>query len=177
MPWCTRATSPDICGCALRSVGAPCVAQRVCAMPVGPPTCCALACEASSATRPAARTRLMAELLTTAMPAESYPRYSRRRSPSTRIGTMSRRAAAPTMPHMSALLFLLRLPGRDRDLAAACQRELPCRRVLGDRGPGANIRAAGDAHRRDERRVRADEAIVLDHGAILRDAVVIARDG
>src|SRR6185369_5471728 len=69
------------------------------------------------------------------------------------------------------------LPGWDRDLAAARQRELPRRRVLGDGRAGADIGAAGNAHRRDQRRVRADEAVVLDHRTILRDAVVIARNG
>jgi hypothetical protein len=37
MPLCTTATlSREAIGCALRSLGAPCVAQRVCAMPVMP---------------------------------------------------------------------------------------------------------------------------------------------
>ena len=35
MPLWTTAISPsDMCGCALAGVGAPCVAQRVCEMPV-----------------------------------------------------------------------------------------------------------------------------------------------
>ena len=38
MPLCTTATDSSVlrCGCALRSVGGPCVAQRVCAMPTLP---------------------------------------------------------------------------------------------------------------------------------------------
>ena len=39
-------------------------------------------------------------LLTTAMPAESYPRYSSLRSPSISMGTTLRPATAPTIPHM-----------------------------------------------------------------------------
>src|SRR5579862_6396976 len=38
--------------------------------------------------------------LTTAMPAESYPRYSRRRSPSRIRGTTFLGPMYPTMPHM-----------------------------------------------------------------------------
>ena len=36
MPLCTTETWPFMCGCALRSVGRPCVAQRVWPMPVWP---------------------------------------------------------------------------------------------------------------------------------------------
>jgi len=38
IPLCTTAISPlqHMCGCALPSVGAPCVAQRVCAIPIDP---------------------------------------------------------------------------------------------------------------------------------------------
>src|SRR3546814_1875194 len=43
---------------------------------------------------------------TTAMPAESEPRYSRRLRPSMRTGTTSRSAIAPTMPHMDGELLL-----------------------------------------------------------------------
>src|SRR2546423_15624190 len=89
---------------------------------------------------------------------------------------MSRRAAAPTMPHMLALL-LRRLPGRHGNLARARDRELAGGRVLVDGGAGADVRAARDAHRRDQRGVGADEAVVLDDGAVLRRAVVVAGDG
>jgi len=38
MPLCTTASEPssEMCGCALASLGGPCVAQRVCAMPIVP---------------------------------------------------------------------------------------------------------------------------------------------
>src|SRR5882672_1943773 len=90
---------------------------------------------------------------------------------------MSRRAAAPTMPHIGSGLLLRRFPGRDRHLAAARQRELSRRRVLGDRRARADIGAARDAHRGDQGRIGADEAVVLDYRAVLGDAVVIAGDG
>src|SRR5258708_33971119 len=90
---------------------------------------------------------------------------------------MSRRAAAATMPHMLGLLFRRRLPRRDGNLPRARHGQLAGGGVLVDRGPGADIGAAGDAQRRHERRVGADEAVVLDHGAVLRRAVVVAGDG
>src|SRR5438445_610084 len=90
---------------------------------------------------------------------------------------MSRRAAAPTMPHMISVLPSRRLPGRDRHLPGARHGELSRRGVLADGRAGADIGAARDAHRRYQRRVRADEAIVLDHRTVLRSAVVVAGDG
>src|SRR5690349_5702074 len=89
---------------------------------------------------------------------------------------MSRRAAAPTMPHI-ALALLLRLPARQRHLLRARHGELAGGRVLADRGTRADVGALRDPHRRDQRRVRADEALVLDHRAVLRGAVVVAGDG
>ncbi len=87
MPLCTSATragpsaasSPGTwlpgpwlkCGCALCSAGAPCVAQRVCAMPVWAPkpSACTWAC--SSATRAVLRLRFKPELPCSASPQES----------------------------------------------------------------------------------------------------------
>src|SRR5690348_5216570 len=105
MPLCTTEMPPLTCGCALVSVGRPWVAQRVWAMPMVPCTCCSSTSRPNWDTRPVERTRCSFPF-TTARPAESYPRYSRRRRPSIRIGTTLRRAMAPTIPHMcSASLF------------------------------------------------------------------------
>src|SRR2546425_5995579 len=90
---------------------------------------------------------------------------------------MSRRAAAPTMPHIGSAFHLGRFPGRDRPLGAARQRQLARRRVLGDGRARADIGAARDAHWSDQRRIGADEAIIFDHGAVLGNTVVIAGDG
>ena len=84
MPLWMTAMRPDwsVCGCAFGVVGAPCVAQRVWPMPsvpVGIPS--SSACS-STLSLPAAFMILSPLPLTTAMPEESYPRYSRRRSPS-----------------------------------------------------------------------------------------------
>src|SRR5690606_16300805 len=54
--------------------------------------------------------------------------------------------------------------------------QLPGWRILADRRAGADVRATRNADRCDERRVRSDEAFVLDYGAMLGRAVVVARD-
>src|SRR5258705_13033329 len=90
---------------------------------------------------------------------------------------MSRRAAAPTMAHISLVLLLRWFPGRNRHLLRARHGELAGERVLVDRRARADIGAARDADRRHQGRVRADEALVLDDGAVLRDTVVVAGDG
>src|SRR4051812_31949516 len=174
--WTSAISSRDRIGCAFSVAGAPWVAQRVFASAVEPVMCSRWMRAARSATRAVLRSLPMACEPNTATPHESYPRDSRRRRPSTRTGTMSWPAAPPTMPHMASGLFLRGLPPRNGNLARPCHGELPRGRVLVDGGAGADIRAAGNANRRHERGVGADEAIVFDDGAMLVDAVVIARD-
>jgi hypothetical protein len=55
--------------------------------------------------------------------------------------------------------------------------ELVGRRVLGQRGAGAERGAAADGDRRHQLRIGADEDVVLDHRAVLVGAVVVAGDG
>ena len=58
MPLCTIAMpSREMCGCALRSEGTPCVAQRVCAMPRWPSTGVSLIASCSILTLPTVRRR------------------------------------------------------------------------------------------------------------------------
>ncbi len=73
MPLCTSAKSPFslTCGWALRSVGGPCVAQRVWPMPYVPSTGSSLTSRSSSAILPASLRIWMVPLRTTATPAES----------------------------------------------------------------------------------------------------------
>ena len=72
MPLCTTAISPpEKCGWALLVLGAPCVAQRVCEMPVLPATPSASTCAFSSATRCVLRERTSSPLWCTATPQES----------------------------------------------------------------------------------------------------------
>ena len=71
--WMTATVpSADRCGCALRSVGPPCVAQRVCPMPI---VAGGSGCSASTFSRLASLPAFFAELsspsATTAIPAES----------------------------------------------------------------------------------------------------------
>src|SRR5512145_3118490 len=175
IPLCTTAISPrDTIGWAFSVAGAPCVAQRVWAIPVSPVVFWLLA--ARSSTRDTVRIRSRLPAFTRASPHESYPRYSRRRSPSISTGTMSRRATAPTIPHMGSGLFPARLPGRNGNLPCARHGKLVCGRVLVDGRAGADVGAARDAHRRDQRGVRADEAVVLDHRAMLGRTVVVTGD-
>ena len=86
MPLWMTAILPDwsVWGCAFGVVGAPCVAQRVCPMPIVPAGIWPSSSCSSMESLPAALWILSPLPLTTAMPDESYPRYSRRRSPSSR---------------------------------------------------------------------------------------------
>src|SRR6267154_2374439 len=97
-----------------------------------------------------------------------------------RTGTILRLAIAPTIPHIrfafrSTLLYRP-LPAWNGHLLGAGQSQLACRSVLGERGSSAERRPAADPHRRDKLRVRADENIVLDDGAVLVRPVVVAHD-
>src|ERR1700730_12971503 len=62
-------------------------------------------------------------------------------------------------------------------LTGTRHRERAVRHVLHDHRAGADIGAFADLHRRHQRRVRADEGILADFGAVLFDSVVIAEDG
>src|SRR3954468_20788137 len=184
MPLCTTDTPPETCGWAFLSEGTPWVAQRVCAMPISPAK--PPARRSSSVTRPAERRRSsvprapLSPPWTTATPAESYPRYSRRFRPSISTGTTLRADTAPTIPHMAAAsLGRLRraLPPRNGRLAHARDGQLAGGSVLGQGRAGAERRTAPDAHRRDELRVGADEDVVLDDRPVLVRAVVVAGNG
>src|SRR5882672_9556874 len=138
---------------------------------------------------PTERRRLSAPSRTTATPAESYPRYSSRRSPSTMTGTASLDPTYPTMPHMVLeSVFPVRLrrhrlggggplgPLRCTSLAkrgrptgldglpGAAEGEGARGHVLRDGAARADVRAFADRDGRDERGVAADEGPGLDAG-------------
>src|SRR5712692_8028082 len=95
-----------------------------------------------------------------------------------RMGTTLRLAIAPTMPHMNSTLLLFRgprPPGNGRLLRPG-EGELSGRRVLGERGSGAERGALAHPHGRDKLGVRADEDVVLDDRAVLVCPVVVAGD-
>ena len=71
MPLCTTLTRPVLCGWALRSVGAPCVAQRVWPMPVVPGSGARSSTAARLPSLPSARRRSMWPFTRVAMPALS----------------------------------------------------------------------------------------------------------
>src|SRR5438552_3292266 len=99
IPLCARASFPvqSVWGWALTFDGAPWVAQRVWANPVEPIR--GGSCASRFAMNPLSLTTWR-PLPTIATPALSYPRYSRRLSPSSRIGNALRRPAYPTIPHI-----------------------------------------------------------------------------
>ena len=97
MPLCTTARpSRETCGWALRSLGSPCVAQRVCAMPSWPRS--RLACQRldqRAHLADGAHARHLARLRSAPPCPRSRSRGTRAAcSPSTRTGTMSRPAIA-----------------------------------------------------------------------------------
>src|SRR5689334_3084234 len=166
--WTTATSPPERCGCALSDVGAPCVAQRVCEMPVVAVRCSASACAARSATRAVDTRRSRTGLAppsTTASPVESYPRYSRRRIPSIRIGTTLRFDVAPTMPHMVSPFLSRPLPARNGNLRSARDGQLIRGRFLHDRAAAADRRAGPDRDRRDEHAIGSNVDVVADDRA------------
>ena len=114
MPLCTPTTSdstaplpdpeqlPLTWGCALITLGSPCVAHRVCPIPQHPAS--ARPWSVLSArwySFPVALTTSASSVpLRTARPAESYPRYSSRERLSSRIGAACCRPVNPTIPHI-----------------------------------------------------------------------------
>src|SRR5262245_38695258 len=97
--------SPLVCGCALRSLGGPWVAQRVCPIPVVDG---GSGRSASSLSRfailPAFFIVVSAPSVSRATPAESYPRYSSLRRPSRTTSSACFDPTYPTIPHMAATL-------------------------------------------------------------------------
>src|SRR5690606_3787798 len=70
-----------------------------------------------------------------------------------------------------------RCPAWLLELLRAFDGERIGRDILCDNAAGARIGAIADFHRRDERRVRADERARADIGEMLAEAVIIAGDG
>src|ERR1035437_4929097 len=103
MPLCTTTILPvqSRWGCAFSSVGRPCVAQRVCPMPYVPWSGLWRMTSSRLRSLPSARRSCSpSPSPATAIPAESYPRYSSRRKPSMMIGTTLFLPTYPTMPHI-----------------------------------------------------------------------------
>src|ERR1700759_168772 len=104
-------------GCALRSVTAPCVAHRVCPIPTdgvmvivpalsplvrcAPTPCVRLSAGSSESRFPTERLHSTASPSRHATPAESYPRYSNFRSPSSRTPVQDRFPTYPIIPHIT----------------------------------------------------------------------------
>ena len=97
----------DRWGWALVSVGAPWVAQRVWPMPQVPGNAAPFSVFSyRPETLPDTFASRIFSLPTTAMPAESYPRYSIRVIPSRRMGATCLLPVNPMIPHMSVYLLM-----------------------------------------------------------------------
>ena len=81
----------SLCGWAFSSLGLPCVAQRVWPRPTQASDPFSPAAANSASRLPTARTVSMPSGSMRAIPAESYPRYSRRLRPSRMMGLPGRR--------------------------------------------------------------------------------------
>src|SRR3989339_1108312 len=116
IPLWTMEILPEVCGCALIWLGAPWVAQRVWAMPHEPLRSAPLQASSRLWILPFSLTTCWPSARTMAMPALSYPRYSSRLSPSSRILAASLVPVTATMPHMGesscAECRISRPPGR-----------------------------------------------------------------
>src|ERR1044071_1383768 len=174
------------CGCAFSSVGRPCVAQRVCPTPYSPSTGSTRMACSKFASLPADRRSEMPSGLTTATPAESYPRYSIRRRPSMRTGTTGFEPMYPMIPHIPVFLGLRLVlvalgfsafhPAGHVRLAAAGDAERAVRNVRGDRRAGCHVGPLADTDGRNQLGVAADERPVLDNRGVLLRPVVVAGD-
>src|SRR5437763_4145240 len=142
-PLWTTATRPsaETCGWALASVAGPWVAHRVWLMPRHPGAGRSRRWATRLAIRPDRRRRCIRPgPVRVASPALSYPRYSSRRSPSTRIGSASRRPAYPTIPHMgptSESVERMKGPRRVGPGGAARLNDVPPVAAAGQLFPGA----------------------------------------
>src|SRR4051812_35124909 len=115
------------CGCALHSLGTPWVAQRVWPMPVSPSTGLVARARSSCEIFPAAFRVSTPLPFITATPAESYPRYSIRFSPSRRSGVAPRIPIYPMIPHIKNCLVDGLLTSQRLDGLSAIADQLLCR--------------------------------------------------
>ena len=126
--WTTATSSPDVCGCALTGVGAPCVAQRVCEMPVVPTSCAlGLRREVGDA-RGAERARCSAGARAAVDDREAGRVVAAIFEPPDAVdqdGNDVAREAAPTMPHMMVLSPCRRVSVSSRGPLPAGDRHLP----------------------------------------------------
>ena len=106
----------------------------------------------------------------------SNPRPPVKSRPGCRAGAAPRESCAGWR---GALLLLPRpLPVRASSPASSRSASgRPAARPCVMVAPGADGRARADRHRRDQLHVGADVHVVLDHGAVLVGAVVVAGDG
>src|SRR5487761_2179275 len=93
------------------------------------------------------------------------------------MGTIFRFPTAPTIPHILFLSFLRALPACDSSLSAARDGQFSGGCVQGNCRACTDGRAPAYFYRCNQLRVRADEGVVLDDGAMFVCAIVVAGDG
>src|SRR5690349_19348539 len=180
------------CGWAFSSVGRPCVAHRVWPTPYSPLIGVVAITSSRRASLPALRRRSMVPSRTTATPAESYPRYSSRRSPSIRIGTTGFDPMYPMIPHIPVSFGEVLPPRRNHGhvplnrlfgfrrvgllslaprfcpaflvhLFSARDRQRLRGNVFGDRRSRGNVRTCSHSHRSNQLAVAANECAIFDN--------------
>src|SRR5437667_7733606 len=185
MPLWTSTSGPDRCGWAFCSDGLPCVAQRVWPIPTVPCSPAPFTVFSRLVSLPTLRRTSIFPSQSTARPAESYPRYSSRFSPSSGSGTASWLPLYPMMPHMaasSALVFPGLLPprlspARLNHLSGPPERQRVRRDILRHDRARRDHGPAPDRDRRHQGHVAADEGVFPDHRPVLVVPVIVARDG
>ena len=194
MPLWTTAISPaERCGWALTGVGAPCVAQRVCEMPVPLERCAASACAARSATRavltrrdrrawPSLRFddreagRVVAPVL------EATDAVDQDRDDIARGGRADDAAhvSTPVLALSGRSFSLGFLTGRFQPTTDVCLRaghgQHIGRRILGNDAASADGRALAHLDRSNQHDVRPDADIVADLGPVLVGTIVVGGD-
>src|SRR3954451_23293291 len=175
-------------GWALRSVGGPWVARRGWPRGWRPLTGCFSSFSFRRSSFPLALRVCSSPSRTATTPAESYPRYSRRRRPSISRGTTSRCPTYPTIPHIALLVPFLGLPGIGPPpaepsgpafevlLPHPSHRQSSVRDILGDDRPGRRGGAGPYFYGRHQHGVAADEGAGADLSRMLLLAVVVAGD-
>src|SRR5574337_1742541 len=182
MPLWTTTRSPvqSLWGWAFSSVGRPWVAQRVWPSPTSPEKSRPHSTFSSSLIFPTLRWTTIRSCWRIARPAESYPRYSRRLSPSKRTGTTFLCPTYPTIPHIALPLPFFRPKCCSEagliDLLGSAKRQRIGRHILCDGRSGGNDGASAHRDRRHEARIAAYKHIVFDHGLMFGKTLIVAGD-
>src|SRR5574337_2088109 len=173
MPLWTTTRSPvqSLWGWAFSSVGRPWVAHRVWPSPTSPEKSRPHSTFSSSLIFPTLRWTTIRSCWRIARPAESYPRYSSRLSPSRRTGTTFLCPTYPTIPHIALPLSVSGPKCRSRAALIHLSCPTECQRigrhVLGDGRSGGDDCTPSHRDRRHEDDIAAHKYVVADDCLVL----------